>query len=482
MASVKKNLAYQSVYQIVSIVAPLITSPYIARVLGVEKIGIYSYTYAIAYYFSLIALLGIGNYGNREIAGVKDDKDKLKTTFSELFVVHLTVAGFCVMAYYGYCFLFVKEDFFCALIQGVWVVSAFFDISWLFFGLEKFKLTVIRSTTIKILITVSVFVFVHSQADLWKYCLVMAGGTLISQLALWPFVGNYFEPKRVSVNGALQHIKPLCILFLPYIAASIYRYMDKIMLEFMASKTHVGLYENAERAINIPTSIINAFGVVMLPKMSNLAARGDKKGTSHYISISMEFVMCLTIAMAFGMAAVANTFSVVFWGDEFSQCGILIQILCPSLIFVAFASILRNQFLVPQKMDVAMEVSISTGAVVNLIFNALLIGRLQAIGAAIGTLAAELSVCVVQMIITSRKLPLGEYIRKSIPFVIFSIIMFVCVDTVGNLMDGNFMRLVVQIFAGAAVYCICVLAYFEFIKNSYYLLIKKQVLGKIHKK
>lgn len=481
MAGVKKNFAYQSIYQVTTIILPLITSPYVARVLGAEKIGIYSYTYAIAYYFSLVALLGINNHGNRVIAGVRDNPQLLKQTFSELLFVHCFIAGIAVIAYYVYFFCFVGEDRLCAAIQGLWVIASFFDVSWLFFGLEKFKLTVIRSTVVKIMITISVFLFVHQKEDIWIYCLIMAGGTFISQVILWPFIRQYLDLKTVTLSGARKHIRPLLILFIPAIAVSLYKYMDKIMLGIMTTKLQVGFYENAERAINIPISIIGAFGTVMLPKMSNLAAKGDDKQSNRYIAISMEFVMCLTCAMAFGMAAVANKFSVVFWGNEFIECGGLIQVLCISVVFVAFANILRMQYLIPQKMDSAFIVSVFTGAIVNLIVNYLLIGKYAARGAAIGTVAAELSVCVVQAFWVRKKLPIRTYIKTSFPFVVFGTIMYIAVRIIGNVVTNVVIALLVQIFVGAVLFCMLCFVYFRKTGNQYFNSMLEQLNCKLKK-
>ena len=479
MAGLKKNFAYQSVYQIVTIILPLITSPYVARVLGAEGIGIYSYTYAIAYYFSLVALLGINNHGNRVIASVRDDYSNLKIVFSNLLVVHCIIAGIATIAYYCYCYIFIKEDRLCAAIQGIWVLSSLFDVSWLFFGLEKFKLTVIRSTVIKIVTTASVFVFVQNANDIWKYCMIMAGGTLISQLILWPFIFEYFDIHLISYKQAKKHIKPLFILFIPAIAISLYKYMDKIMLGIMTTKTQVGFYENAERAINIPISIIGAFGTVMLPKMSNLVARDDDEETKRYIMLSMEFVMCLTIAMAFGMAAVAKNFSILFWGNEFAECGLLIKILSISVIFVAFANILRMQYLIPKKMDAVYIVSVFTGALVNLIINALLIGRLQSVGAAIGTVAAELSVCAVQAFCVRKKLPVKKYIYKVIPFIVFGIIMYLLLLVVNGLNLSLIIKLFLQIILGGIFYCMCCFAFFKQTNNKYFNSIMEQLVKRL---
>lgn len=460
MASVKKNFAYQSVYQVVAIVLPLLTSPYISRVLGAEKIGIYSYTYAVAYYFLIVAQLGIKNYGNKEIAAARDDRDRLNTVFSELLIVHGFFSTLSVAAYYAYVLLFVTEDKTCALLQGFWVISGMFDVSWLYFGLEKFRMTVTRSTVVKIAMTACIFLFVKERQDLWIYITIMAFGTFLSQLVLWPFLNKYITLKRVTVKGMRRHIWPMFVLFLPTIAVSFYKYMDKIMLGLISDKVQVGFYENAERAINIPVSVIASFGTVMLPRMSNLVSRGDTEKGKQYILTSMKWVMCLSLAMAFGMAAVADNFSVVFWGDEFEACGQLIVMLCITIPFLSFADIIRMQYLIPGGKNHIYVLSVTVGAIVNVVINSLFIPRMGAEGAAVGTIFAEISVCVVQAAAVRKNLPVFLYLRNMVYFLLTGILMFAAVYKMEQSMTYGVIHLLLQILTGVVIYGICALIYF----------------------
>ena len=479
MASIKKNFAYQSIYQVTAIILPLVTSPYIARVLGAGNIGIYSYTYAIAYYFMLFALLGISNHGNRMIAAVRDDYDKLCTVFSELMVVHCAAGFLAVAAYYLYVMWFAHEDTVIFIIQGLWVLSSFFDVSWFFFGMEKFQITVIQSTGIKILMTICIFLFVKNTDDLWVYVLIMAGGTFLSQVALWPFMRKYVRFRKVTWTGIVKQIKPMLLLFVPCIAVSIYKYMDKIMLGNMTTKTDVGLYENAERAINIPISIINSFGVVMLPRMSNLLANGNKEKGKQYIGMSMEMVMCLAVAMAFGMAGVAENFSVLFWGKEFLLSGKVIQLLSVSMIFWAFANILRTQYLIPKGKNNVFVWSVCLGAIINLIINYLTIPRFSSMGAAIGTIFAEATVCIVQAIAVRKELPIDQYAKKMIPFIFIGAGMYIVVYGIDYLFANRLEALMVQICVGGLFYCGISYIYFKKEKNMFVLNTVQGIMKKI---
>lgn len=468
------------IYEILVIILPFITSPYIARVIGAEGLGVYSFTYTVAGYFVLFAMLGIKNYGNRTIAVVRDDTEKLNSTFSNLFAVHLIFALICCIAYFIYAW-FIAENRLYAMIQMIYVCSAIFDISWLYFGMEKFKITVTRSSIIKILNVIFVFLFVKEQTDLWKYCLIMAGGMFLNQITLWIPLKRYVSFVKPDIKKIKIHIKPLLILFIPIIAISLYRFMDKIMIGLMSSKSQLGFYENAEKVCNIPVTVISSFGTVMLPKMSNLAAKSDKKDSGRYTLLSFRYIMLLAIAFTFGMAGVGNVFSVVFWGSEFEISGSLIMALAVTVPFLSFANIIRTQYLIPNQKDIEYTISVIVGAVINLITNALLIPRMGAMGATIGTICAEISVCFCQAFTVRKAMPLWEYIKQFIVYIPFGAVMYAVVYAIGMFMNNSVLTLIVQIICGVAIYCVFVLIYFIKTKDKFLYGILDKLKGKKHR-
>lgn len=314
--SVKKNFMYQMIYEIFKIILPFITSPYIARVIGAEGLGIYSYTYSIAFYFVLFSMLGLNNYGNRIVAQNRDDQSSLNIIFSNIIILHIGISIVVSLAYTVYVVFFATDKLF-AMIQALFVISGLFDISWFYFGIEKFKLTVTRSTVIKIINVILVFIYVKDASDLWKYCLIMALGTLVSQMILWLPLKKYVKVVKPNWKQMKIHIKPLLVLFIPAIAVSLYKYMDKIMIGTLSSKSQLGYYENAEKILNIPLTIVVSFGTVMLPKMSNAVLYGNKKQIARYIQSSMKYIMCLAFACCFWYGGYRNSICYCFLGKRF---------------------------------------------------------------------------------------------------------------------------------------------------------------------
>lgn len=459
MKSLQKNFLYNVLYQILLVILPLITAPYISRTLGATAVGVYSYTYSVAYYFLLIAMLGIGNHGNRSIAAVRDDRKKLNKTFSSIYSLQVVTFSIAILAYAIYLVLFVKDNRLIVLLQLIYVTSGLFDIGWLFFGLEQFKLTVARNTLIKISTVVLMFVFVHKPSDLWKYTLIMSAGTLFSQAYLWLYVKKYVSFEKCSVKEITSNIKPVLILFIPVLAYSIYKVMDKIMLGNMSSYDQVGFYNNAEKIINIPMGIITALGTVMLPRMSNIVANGDKKRVDDYIRISAKLVTLLSSAIAFGLMGVSSVLAPVFFGDEFIACGEIIRLLSVTVFFIAWANVIRTQYLIPNKRDSIYLTSTMVGAILNLIINWMLIPKYQANGAAFGTIVAEFSVMLVQMVAVKNELPMRKYIMSYSPILIIGLIMAVLVDRIGIKLGVSVSTLAIQILAGGFFFCIATIAY-----------------------
>ena len=465
LGNIKKNVLYQSVYEVLIILMPLVTSPYIARVLGAERIGIYSYTYSIAYYFMMFAMLGIRNYGNRMIAGVRDDREKLNRSFSSIFVLHAILSVPALIGYAVFCIFFSGEHQVYAWIQIFWVLGALFEINWFFNGIEQFKITVTRSSIIKLATVACVFIFVRDRDDLWIYVGIMAGGNFISQSAVWFFLKRFVRFVKPTWQEIRQHVKPMLLLFIPVIAVSLYKFMAKILLGVMCSESQVGFFENADKAIGIPANIIVAFGMVMMPRISNLITKGDNRSIARYMNISMEFVMCLAVGMSMGMCAVGQRFSDLMWGAEFVYCGNLIRILSFCTIFMAFANILRTQYIIPHRMDYVYVLSVCLGAAVNLVVNLLLIPRLEATGAAIGTVCAEATVAVVQTAFLTKKLPIGQYMRKSGIFLAMGVIMYWCIEKMDAFFVRDSVALIAEIVLGIAVYGTLCLGYFIWTKN-----------------
>lgn len=476
MSSLLRNFLYNFSYQALLFIIPLITIPYISRVLGPENIGVHSYTLSIATYFLLIAMLGLKNYGNRTIARSQGNKEQLSKDFWGIYVLQISTSLIMTLLYLFYIFYINQSYFLISAIQILIVLSAAVDISWFFFGIEKFKTAAIRGMGIRILGTICVFIFIKESSDLWLYVLIMGISTFMSHLALWPSLFKHISLVRISKANVLPHIKPTIILFIPVMAVSLYNIMDKIMLGSISTMAQLGFYENAERIITIPFTLIAALGTVMIPRMSNLVAKGHIEKNKRYLDITMKYVIIMSSGMAFGIAAIAPIFTPVFFGNQFIPVSFLIQLMSVVIIIKAWANIIRTQYLIPSLRDKDYIFSVMIGAIVNLIANFILIKPLGALGAVIGTIVAELSVSIYQTLVVRKELDIKRYLSNGWPFIIVGFLMFIIVRGVSSYLSVNVISVFIQVGIGFIIYSMFCLIILYFSKDKLFIRIMKKIL------
>ena len=457
MSSLKKNFIYQALYQILVILLPLISAPYIARVLGVENSGIFSYTNVVANYFLVFGMLGIEQYGSRCIAKVRNNKEKLNQVFSELLFVHIIVSVIVIIIYGIYCLLSEKYKI-VFLLQSLYVISVLFDINWFFFGIENFKITVIRNVIIKILSFISIFVFVRGQNGLYIYTFIMTFSTLLSQIILWPTLKKYVSIKKVTFSEMKHHIKPLIILFIAVIAANLNRMIDKLMLGAFDKINDLGCYEYADRIIRVPLSIITAFGTIMLSRMSNLVEneKENKEKINRMINVTAFYLFIMLFAMAAGVSAIAPEFIKVYLGNDYNGTIILLQILSISIPIVGWNNFVRTQILIPREMDKIYTKSVIIGAMINIIANMILIPIFSAKGAALATIISYSVILILQTLGIKKVCNLKEIYKYGIyPFLV-SIAMFLLVRVVAIHVNNVIVSLLLEMFIGATIYLILI--------------------------
>lgn len=468
MSSLKKNLAYNVAYQILVIILPLITAPYVSRVLGADGLGTYSYIFSIVTYFGLFGMLGIANHGNRSVALVRDNRQKVSEAFSNTYIIQLCTTVIALLLYFLFIYCWFSGDKTIAYIESIIVLSYVLDITWFFFGLEQFAVTVTRNAIIKIATVVAIFIFVRSREDLWIYALIMSCGMLFSQIYLWLRIRKYADFCKPSWSQVKSNIKPVLMLFIPAIAYSIYKLLDKVMLGAMSSMSQVGLFDNAEKIINIPSSLITAFGTVMMPRITVLLGTGDEHRISYLNKISVRYFTLLVVGAAFGLAGICNVLAPVYFGSEFVGSAPIIAGLGFSLIFVTWANVIRTQYLIPNKLDKPYVISSVIGALANFAVNIILIPKFAGIGAMIGTIIAEFTVFFVQLILVRRSFPMSQYLQPVLFLFPIGMIMFAVVYWIGAYMGNTIITLIIQILVGGFLYLSGSMVYLKVIHDEFF--------------
>lgn len=455
-SKVKKNFIYQIFYQIIIVFVPLVTAPYVSRVLGPDNIGIQSYYTSMTNYFIIFAMLGLNTYGNRTIAMVRDDKQVLNRTFSEIFFLHLIISCSIFILSILLIFLIPKNDKLIYILNLISVFSSIFDINWFYYGLEDIKNIVKKNLFVKLISTMIIFIFVKNSNDLWIYCFSLSISQFIGTIILWFGLKKKVKFVAVTIHDMLKHLKPLLILFLPLIAINLYKYMDKLMLYWLSSSTETGFYENAEKIVSIPNNILSAIGLVMLPYCSNLAAKKQVSLLEKQVNITLQILLFLTIPITFGLAAISFKLAPLYFGENFSPCGLLICLLSFTLFPLTISNVIRTQYLMPLKKDKEFIISLFSGAFVNLIINLLLIPYMKGTGAVIGTLFAEFTVCFVQIYYVKQKFEFKKIFSFLIPYIIFGLVMFLSVIFLSFSFNTSIISLLSLIIIGVIIYFVLI--------------------------
>ncbi|MGI1804682.1 flippase [Exiguobacterium sp. TDN 0502] len=451
--SIKKNFLYNFFYRILILALPLITMPYIARTIGAAGVGVYAFTFAIVSYVGLFSMLGINKYGNRMIAELRDDKYKLSKSFWEIYFFQLINSMLMLTIFLIYLFVSEISHKNILIIQLIYVLSIFFDINWFFFGIEKFKITILRNAFVKIFSAIAIFAFVKEKADLDLYVYIMSASYLISNLVTIPFLKKEIVWIKPKFKNILSHFKGNIILFIPVISISLYKILDRIMISSMSSTIELGYFDYADKINFIQISLSAALGTVMLPRMSNLVSNKKINKIQEIIRNSMHFVMFLSIGMCFGLIGIANNFVPLFLGDDFQKTSLLLMILAPTGIIVSWANVIRTQYLLPNHHDKNYVISIIAGALINVTLNIFLIPIYGALGAVVATLMAETTIMLYQTYKAKNDLNINLYLKDMVPSIVSGIVMFIGIFIIKSIyIDNHLIIVLLSVTIGSIIY------------------------------
>lgn len=454
MASVKKNIIYNVSYRVFQILIPLIVTPYLSRVLHADGVGLFSYYNAAASYFVLFIMLGISSHGVRTIAAVRvDGPCEISISFWSLYAGQLIAACLVVPAYLLYS-ISIAPNIQAALIWLPFVLSAAFDCSWFIFGCGEYRIPVIRNYFIQITSTVCTFVFVRQSCDVFIYMLITSLASLLSVVCLLPYVVKRVTRCKPSWNMVKNELKSSLLLFAPVVAISIYTSIDKLMLGTVSGMAQNGYYTYSDKIVSVPTAVLTAFGTVLLPKMSELYAANKYKEADDLLSISMWVMQAFSWGIFFGIIVVAHELVPVFLGNSFTPCVPTLLILSSRVPVVAFTYVLGNLFLLPNHFDKQYTYSVFVGAAIDIGLNLFLLQRFGAAGAALSTLAAEISILVVQFVFTWTKLPMVAYCKDVSVFFLCSFLAFVGTQIIVDFFQYLFSNLIALLIFEATCFVV----------------------------
>ncbi|RKV63019.1 flippase [Streptococcus sanguinis] len=418
---VLKNYLYNLSYQLLVIVLPVITTPYITRVFSSSALGSYGYYNSIVTYFILLATLGVANYGTKEISGHRKEVQK---TFWGIYSLQVLATCLALVLYIAVCLIIPSMNNLIAYILGFSLLSRGLDISWLFQGMEDFKKITVRNTAVKLLGVASIFIFVKKPSDLYLYIVLLVGYDLLGQLSMWLPAREHIGRPHLDIVYAKQHIKPVILLFLPQIAISLYITLDRTMLGALSSTTDVGIYDQALKFLNILLTIVTSLGSVMLPRVSNLLSSGNQKAVNKLHEMSFLVYNLVIFPMVAGILIVNKDFVNFFLGKDFQDARYAIAIMVFRMFFIGWTNIMGIQILIPHNKNREFMLSTTIPAFFSVGLNILLIPSLGYIGASIVSVATEGLVWLIQLYFTRSYLKEIKILPSMLKILAASLVMY----------------------------------------------------------
>ncbi len=476
--NLKKNYIYNLIYQIFVMIVPLVTTPYISRVLSAEGVGKFSFTSSLQDYFTLFATLGFGFYAQRLIAFNQNNKDEQSKIFWEIIIVRLFSVSIAIIVNLILYFTNVYKQY--SELMVFWnlsILAVAFDITFLFQGNEDYNKIVFRNIIIKLITICLVFVLVKNSNDVWIYVILTSSATLFGNLSLWLYLPKYLNKINLKNLHPIRHVKPTIQLFIPTIASTIYTVLDKTLIGLLIKDTYTvvetkvvdgvetsveivkkysdlenGYYAQSEKIVKISIQLLNALGTVMVPRNSKLYAEGKTEELKKNIYFTSNYILLLGIPIMFGLISISQLLVPWFLGEGYNKCIHLIQLFTPLVLFIGFSFLFGTQYLIPTGRDKKYTKAIIVGACTNLILNCILIPFFLSYGAVIASLVAEFFVTLIMYLSIRKEISIKVILRQAIKPLIAGIIMLITIYFITKLFTSSFLGILIVVFIGALIY------------------------------
>ena len=472
MKKLVKNYIYNLIYQVFLVIVPLITAPYLAKTLGSKALGIYSYICSVSSIITNLGLIGLNNYGAREVAYSRIEQRKLDKVFADINILRLILLLIISIPYW---IIILKSSYKLYFsIQYILIFSTFIDTSWLMIGLEEMKIVALRNFAAKLITVIGVFLLVKNSNDLWIYFAIFSVATLVTTLSLIFQLKKYINYEHFDLRNMYKHIKGSFLLFLPQVATIMYLQVDKIMLKAMSDTSQVAFYDQAEKIVSIPLALITALGTVIMPKLATDFRNNHHEEIEKTIQIVIKFSLFASLPMMFGLMSISKTFIPWFLGSEFLPVASAIVIIAPIIVLNSLANISGNQYFTATNQTRIMTISYMAAAIINIILNAILIPKWQYKGAAIATLLSALISVIIQYSVMRKQISVKKAFLASTKYLLASLLMF-CMCCILRTFGSTWYITLMQIFIGVLMYIVILLLTKDEMLNKIILtLIKKE--------
>ncbi len=412
--SLKLNFIMNAILTVSTFLFPLITFPYVSRVLLPEGLGKVDFAISVATYLSMFAQLGIPTYGIRICSQESDDKIQLSRTVHELIFINtaMSMLAYAIFAVALFAVPKFAEDKLLFIITSATVLFNAIGAEWLYRAIEQYKYITVRSIVFKFIALIAIFVLVHSPQDYHIYGGIAIFATSASNVLNFINLRKHVSMRFIGGYDIKRHMRPVLIFFAMSCATTIYTYLDTIMLGFIKDDDIVGYYTVAVKIKTILVSLITSLGTVLMPRASYFVSHNEMDKFRAIIKKAISFVMLSAVPFTVYFILFASEGITFLSGNNYQASVLPMQIVMPTLVFIGLSNISGIQMLIPMGKERAVLLSVMVGAVSNLIVNCFTIPMFGATGAAIGSLVAEGVVLAVQFALLRNELvPIYRAIR-----------------------------------------------------------------------
>ncbi|WP_289157654.1 oligosaccharide flippase family protein [uncultured Muribaculum sp.] len=436
MANIKKNFLYSCFLTTANYIFPLLTFPYVSRILGATNFGLCNFIDGIIDYFVLFSMMGIGLLGIREIAFNKDN-GKLSNTFFNLLILTgiTTIVALIALVLAALFVPRLNEHIDLMSIGGCKLLFNFLLIEWFYKGIEDFKYITIRSIIVRSLYVACVFIFVKESTDYAIYYLLTVSMIVLNACVNIIHVKKYVKWNDFKFNVSI-FIKPFFTLGIYLLLTSMYTTFNVAFLGFVGNDTQVGYYTTATKLYNILLAIYAAFTGVMMPRMSALVSEGKIQEFKGHIGKSMEFLFSVSIPLIIYVIILAPQIIRLIAGDGYIGAVMPMQIVMPLILIIGYEQILVVQTLMPLRADKIVLVNSAIGAVFGLVLNLLIVPVLFSVGSAMVWVMCEVLILFLSQIAVTKnsgiKFPVNLFFKNIICFVPLSLLFLGVNHVVSN--------------------------------------------------
>lgn len=459
MPSIKRNYIYRLLYEMLAIITPLVTAPYVSRILEADGVGIYSYSQSCISYFSMFAVLGTNIYGMREIARCRDSKETYSKKFWEIEMLTVITSTVCILIW-SCIILFSKNyrPYFLALLPTLF--ASMFDISWFYTGQERIGYTVFWNAICKIAGVFLIFFLIKNKEDLVTYILLNSTILMLGNLSMWVFLPKFLIRVDIKSLNIRTHFKETLIYFIPTIATSIYTVLDKTLIGLITNDVYQnGFYEQATKIINIAKTVsFVALNSVMGARLSYLFAEKRNEEAKANIKLAMNVILFFTIGSMFGIIAIASDFVPLFFGNGYEPVVGLLYLMAPLIVIIGISNCIGTQYYTPIGKTRMASLYMLLGSGVNLILNLLFIPWMGSKGAVIGSIGAETVITVLFEHFNEGYITWKYILSSSYKKIIAGLLMLLIIHIMSkNIAVSGIMQVSLQVLCGIIVYLVVLL-------------------------